>query len=34
MGTADMAGWLIIIELSNDYSQHEIDVIMTDVMVD
>ena len=31
VGTADMAGWLIVIELGNDYSQHEIDVIMTDV---
>jgi len=31
IGTADMAGWLIVIELSNNYSINETDVIFTDV---
>ena len=31
IGTADMAGWLIVIELSNDNSINEADVIFTDV---
>ena len=32
-GTADMAGWLIIIELTGNYSITEADVIFTDVPV-
>jgi len=31
IGTADMAGWLIVIELSNDYSINEADVVFTNV---
>jgi len=31
IGTADMAGWLITIELSNDYSADKTEVIFTDV---
>ena len=34
IGTMDMAGWLIIIELSNNYSITKADVTFTDVMVD
>lgn len=34
IGTADMAGWLIVIELSNNYSITAADVIFTDVIVD
>ena len=34
VGTMDMAGWLIIIELSNNFSITKADVIFTDVMVD
>jgi len=30
-GTADMAGWLITIELSNDYSAESAEVVMTNV---
>jgi len=33
IGTADMAGWLITIELSNDYSANDINVIFSDVPV-
>jgi len=33
IGTADMAGWLIIIELSNNYTVTKADVIFTDVPV-
>jgi len=33
IGTADMAGWLIIIELTGNYSITEADVIFTDVPV-
>jgi len=33
VGTADMAGWLIIIELTGNYSITEADVIFTDVPV-
>jgi len=33
IGTADMAGWLIIIELTNNYSITKADVIFTDVLV-
>ena len=33
IGTSDMAGWLIIIELSNDFSTYEINVVFTDVQL-
>jgi len=31
IGTADMAGWMIVIELSNNYLAEEVNVIFTDV---
>ena len=34
IGTADMAGWLIIIELSNNYSINETKVVFTDVQLE
>ena len=34
IGTMDMAGWLIIIELSNDYSINETNVIFNDVQLE
>ena len=34
VGTMDMAGWLIMIELSNDYSINETNVIFNDVQLE